>query len=201
MAAARAPRVYAADIDGVHEWIVAAPNQRAALDALGVNQDLFAQGLARPEKDPVKVEAARDQPGVALRRPKGSKGDFEPAGGDGSGAWDAALKAAPKGRAKRSAQEAPKPSKAARPASAQKAAPPRRETKPPPDRRPVLEARKALKAFGREAARTLGDLGQERAEVERRIKRAESSLAKRRESLTRAVEKAQAAYDRARADA
>jgi len=93
-AAARSPKVYAADLDGVHEWIVAAPNQRAALDALGVHQDLFAQGRASVERDPVKVEAARDQPGVPLRRARGSTEDFEPAGTADS-AWSAALRAAP----------------------------------------------------------------------------------------------------------
>src|SRR5690349_10083903 len=70
-------KVYEAEIDGLHEWVVAAPNQRAALDAFGVHQDLFAQGLARISDDP-EAQKAVDQPGVPLRRAKGSKGAFKP---------------------------------------------------------------------------------------------------------------------------
>ena len=56
-------KTYEAEIDGLHQWIVAAPNQRAALDAFGVHQDLFAQGLARPTSETGAVEAANASPG------------------------------------------------------------------------------------------------------------------------------------------
>jgi hypothetical protein len=80
-AKARTPKVYGAEIDGLNEWIVAAPNRPAALEAFGVNQDLFAQGMAWEEKDSAKVEAALAAPGQPLRRAKGSKAPFAPATG------------------------------------------------------------------------------------------------------------------------
>lgn len=88
----RQPKVYWAEIDGLNEWIVAAPNRPEALAAFGVRQNLFAEGAAGEEASPDKVEAARSQPGVPLRRPKGSNGAFAPS--DGASDWSAA---APKG--------------------------------------------------------------------------------------------------------
>jgi hypothetical protein len=85
---ARKPKVYGAEIDGLNEWLVAAPNRPAALDAFGVNQDLFAQDMAWEETDPAKIEAALETPGQPLRRAKGSKAPFAPAGGAAD--WSAA---------------------------------------------------------------------------------------------------------------
>ncbi len=98
MAKARALKVYAAEIDGLNDWIVAAPNRKAALDALGVRQDLFAQDMAREETDPKRVAAGREQPGVALRRPKGSDDPFKPAAGPTD--WSAAVPKASKAKSK-----------------------------------------------------------------------------------------------------
>jgi hypothetical protein len=84
----RKPKVYGAEIDGLNEWIVAAPNRPAALEALGVNQDLFAQGMAWEEKDPAKLKAALAAPGQPLRRAKGSKAAFAPA--TGAADWSSA---------------------------------------------------------------------------------------------------------------
>jgi len=188
MPAARAPRVYAAEIDGVHEWIVAAANQREALDALGVNQDLFAQGLARPERDPVKVEAARDQPGVPLRRAKGSKAAFE-AAGDGGSAWAAALEATPKGK------KAAKPAAKA-PTGAPKRPPPEKSKGPTAaDRKALREAEGALRAFDRTAAKALGALDAEIDAVERRRARLRREQDQRRGRLQRAVDKARSAVE------
>jgi hypothetical protein len=97
-------KVYAAEIDGLHEWLVAAPNRPQALEAFGIHQDLFAQGLAREETDPALIEQATKAPGVPLRRPKGSDAPFAPATGEAD--WSAAApkgaKAKPKTKADRS---------------------------------------------------------------------------------------------------
>lgn len=95
----RKPKVYWAEIDGLNEWIVAAPNKDEALAAFGVNQDLFAQGAAGEEADPDKAEAARAEPGTPLRRPKGSKAAFAPA--DGGTDWSAAIPKGAKSTAKK----------------------------------------------------------------------------------------------------
>jgi hypothetical protein len=96
---ARRLKVYAAEIDGLHEWIVAAANRPDALKAFGIHQDLFAQGMARDETDPVLVEQALKAPGTPLRRPKGSDGAFAPASGDAD--WSAAEPKGAKARPKK----------------------------------------------------------------------------------------------------
>jgi hypothetical protein len=55
-------RVYVTRI-GLTEWAAAAPNQKAALAAWDVREDLFASGAARVTKDPPTVELAMQSPG------------------------------------------------------------------------------------------------------------------------------------------
>jgi hypothetical protein len=69
------PKVYQASF-GFRESVVAAPNQKAALEAWGARQNLFAEGLARVADDPTAVEAALAHPGQPLSRPVGSTGAF-----------------------------------------------------------------------------------------------------------------------------
>lgn len=83
-AAARKParsrlRVYQLELDGLHDWIIAAPNQRAALARFGIRQDLFARGMAREIREGPELEAALALACTPLRRPKGEAGGFEPA--------------------------------------------------------------------------------------------------------------------------
>ncbi|RYF95071.1 MAG: hypothetical protein EON95_02905 [Caulobacteraceae bacterium] len=93
-------RTYTAEIDGLNQWIVAAPNQKAALEAFGVHQNLFAQGLADVTREPELIKAANAQPGVPLKRPKaGGKFSAGPAESD----WSGALAEASKGQAPRKA--------------------------------------------------------------------------------------------------
>ncbi|PVM86484.1 hypothetical protein [Caulobacter endophyticus] len=61
---------------GFHDSVVAAPNQKAALDAWGVRQDLFAEGDARVSEDEAAVKAALAHPGTPLRRAAGSNDPF-----------------------------------------------------------------------------------------------------------------------------
>lgn len=89
-------KTYWADIDGLHDWIVAAANQRAALEVFGVHQDLFSQRRAGVEDDPDRQEAAMARPGVPLRRRKGTRGAFRPV--DTGADWSDALTAVSKGK-------------------------------------------------------------------------------------------------------
>ncbi|MDP3659624.1 hypothetical protein [Phenylobacterium sp.] len=158
-----APRLktYAAEIDGVHEWIVAAPNQKAALDAFGVRQNLFAQGFAKLVADPVLERAAAASPGVPLRRDKGSKGAFA-AGPAGAETWAAALKAAPK-RAKAPSRKALDAAQAAVDAlDSQEAA-----------ERAPLEARRA--ALEREARTVEAEFTKRRAKLDAALARAKAA--------------------------
>ena len=74
-AAGRRLKVYRAAF-GFHESVVAAPNQKAALEAWGVRQNLFAEGEASVTTDEATVTAALAQPGVPLSRPVGGEGHF-----------------------------------------------------------------------------------------------------------------------------
>ena len=97
-------KVYWARIDGLNEWIVAAPNRPAALEAFGMRQDLFAHGAAGEETAPDKVAAAQGQPGVPLLRSKGSTSPFTPYSGVSD--WSAAAPKARKARPKKADRKA-----------------------------------------------------------------------------------------------
>jgi hypothetical protein len=145
-------KVYWAEIDGLHDWVVAAPNRDEALKAFGVRQDLFAQGEAGDASDPDAAKAARAAPLTPLRRPKGSSEPFAPA--TGAADWSAALaearpKAAP-GRSKtKAAAEAPPP-------------------KPKPDRRPLDRAEAELAAIESRHRDALERLVEDRARLDQR---------------------------------
>lgn len=61
---------------GFYDAVVAAPSQKAALEAWGINQNLFARGLASVVGDDEIIKLAKSQPGVVLRRIYGSKDKF-----------------------------------------------------------------------------------------------------------------------------
>jgi hypothetical protein len=73
---ARSPRlkVYAARLDGLNDYVVAAPNQGEALKAWDVHQNLFQEGLAAVTDEKSAVKAATARPGVVLRRRAQSRG-------------------------------------------------------------------------------------------------------------------------------
>ena len=170
VALAMAPRlkVFAASLDGLHQWIVAAPSQTQALAAWGVHQNLFQQGEAAVTDDPVAVKAALAAPGRPLRRPTGSSDPFKPAPESGDlDAWQAAAKA--------TGGKAP----------ARKA----------PDRRALRKAEAALADFDTEADARRGELAEQRAELERRATALERSLAQRRAALVAALAAARKAAD------
>jgi colicin import membrane protein len=73
---ARALKTYITSI-GFFDLAVAAPSMKAALEAWGVQRNLFHQGLATETDDPAIVKATMDQPGVVLRRAVGTKAAFK----------------------------------------------------------------------------------------------------------------------------
>jgi hypothetical protein len=61
---------------GFYDAIVAAPSQKAALDAWGVHQNLFQNGMASVVGDDEIIRLAKSRPGVVLRRMFGSRDKF-----------------------------------------------------------------------------------------------------------------------------
>jgi colicin import membrane protein len=62
---------------GFFELAVAAPSMKAALEAWGLNHNIFQHGFAKQTGDAKTVAAALAKPGVVLRRPVGTKGAFK----------------------------------------------------------------------------------------------------------------------------
>lgn len=190
-------KTYEAEIDGLHEWIVAAPNQRAALDAFGVHQDLFAQGLARVSKDEAATKQAEDHPGQPLRRPKGSSDAFQVVRTGSLDVWELAAAAAaqhPAMKAAPAGKPAPAPAKgkAAKPS---KAPPPR---PPPPAKAPsrtrLTKAEQALADFMARSEAEMAAVQQEIEELERRRTQLKVGHAARRARLAKELEEARADY-------
>lgn len=64
-------KVYRTSI-GFHDAYVAAPSQKAALDAWGSDKNLFARGVAEIVTDPKLVKDALARPGVVIRKLRGT---------------------------------------------------------------------------------------------------------------------------------
>jgi hypothetical protein len=159
---------------GFYETIVAAPSQKAALEAWGTRQNLFAEGMAKVETDAAAVKAALAHPGQVLQRPAGGRDAFKPA------AQAAAPKVPPKPKAAPKAKAPPKP-----------------KPKPKPDRSALTEAERALEAARAAGRSELADLQREREELESREREAIRRLDRETKALEKAREKAERAYVRA----
>lgn len=158
-------KVYQAEIDGLHQWIVAAPNKRAALDAFGVHQDLFAQGMAKVSDDAAAIKAAAAKPGEPLRRLTGSSDPFKPVEPGGVTAWTKAAEALPKtAKAK------------------------------PPSRKTLDRAEAALAKFEAEAQSELDAFESQRAVIAAKEAKARARHDRKRADFAEAVDAAREAY-------
>ena len=157
---------------GFHDAYVAAPSQKAALEAWGADANLFARGVAEQVTDPKLTAAPLDRPGEVI---KVSRGDLA-----------AQLKAlgprAKKARAGANDDEAPeKPRKAAKP-------------KPPPKRDKVDAAEDALKQARQRHERAEKALETQRDAIERKLEALRSKQEKERARLERKRDEAREAY-------
>lgn len=180
-------KVYRTPI-GFHDAYVAAPSQKAALEAWGSDANLFARGVAELVTDPALTREPLASPGTVVRRLRGSADDH--------------FAALPRTRAKRPRKAEPaRPAPRAAKAEPTPGAPPR--AKPPPKARPrpsraKLDAtEEALDAIDRRHREELAAmrrreeaLATERRAIEQRQKREV-------EKLMRARERVKEAYDRA----
>jgi hypothetical protein len=62
---------------GFFELALAAPSMKAALEAWGMGHDAFRQGFAKETHDAKTVASTMAKPGIVLRRPVGTKGEFK----------------------------------------------------------------------------------------------------------------------------
>src|SRR5438067_8896483 len=117
---------------GFFDTVVAAPSQKAALEAWGSRQNLFHDGTASVATDPQAIKAALQKPGVVLKRLAGSDGEF--------------VEQPPlSGNLPRTHQKKRAAAKPAKPATPEKPPKPVRTTaKPAPDRSKIEAAERAL---------------------------------------------------------
>ena len=194
----RALRVYRLPI-GFHDAYVAAPTQKAAIEAWGSDKDVFQRGQAELVTDAELTKEPLENPGKVIKRLRGTAAE-----------QIAALGETPAPASKRSApRRKPGPSsggrtgprrspgndneKPARPARAK--APPK--PKPRPSRANLDEAEQALAEAEARHQAAVKDLREREAALARERKALETKQDAERERLEARREKAEAAYEEA----
>lgn len=171
-------KVYATRI-GFHEVIVAAPNQKAALAAWDIRDNLFADGDARVlDDDPEARAAAEGAPGVVFRRLAG-----------GSDPWRPVDQPSARPRVPRLARPKAAAAPAAEPGARARARPAARP-KPAPDRSRLDAAERALAKAECAARDEQARIARERQALDRREARAKQAL----DSARRRLETARRAF-------
>ncbi|WP_022682027.1 hypothetical protein [Sphingobium bisphenolivorans] len=166
----RALKVYRTAI-GFHDAYVAAPSQKAALEAWGADVNLFARGVAELVTDEALVKEPLAAPGKVIKRARGSIAEHL-----------AALPA-----------DEPAPRQSAKPASPRKPARP----KPRPSRRALEEAEEALARLEEVQAGERKDLARREAALKRERQALEKKQAADHARLEEARNAEQARYEKA----
>lgn len=189
---------------GFFELALAAPSMKAALEAWGMGHNAFQHGFAKQTDDPKILAATMARPGVVLRRPVGTKGEFTERSELPKDLWKL---------------EAPK----AEPVRPKAKAPAKRRTKAKPvkddkkDRAAILSFEKAKQRRDAERAKEQAEADtkreKEQARMERDLAKAEdvldrakahheaiaSAIAKERDKLDRRAEAEESRWKKERA--
>jgi len=173
-------KVYRTPI-GFHDAYVAAPSQKAALEAWGSDHDLFARGVAELVEDPELTREPLAKPGEVIRRSRGTAAEQ--------------IAALPADRPKRARAERAEPPSAPKPK-----AQPKPKPKPKPDRAPLDAARDALEEIEARHRRERDDLAAREAALARDRRETETRHASELASLREQVDRAQTTYDSAMRD-
>ncbi|HEY9554582.1 hypothetical protein [Allosphingosinicella sp.] len=181
---ARALKVYKIPI-GFHDAYVAAPTQKAAIEAWGSDKDVFQRKQAELVTDPELTKAPLESPGKVIKRLRGTAAE-----------QIAALGETKKPAARKGAKAELEEGAAARSTRKVKAKPPPKPT-PRPSRARLDEAEQALAEAeaGHEAA--LKEIREREAELVRERKALEKNQDEERERLEARRDKAEAAYEEA----
>ena len=157
---------------GFHDAYVAAPSQKAALEAWGAGANLFARGTAEQVTDPRLTAEPLKHPGKVICV---SRGDLK-----------AQLKALGP-RKKPSAKSAPKQKTTPTPSTP-------RKPKPPPKRDRVDRAEAALGDAREKQARERATLEKQREAIERKLDALQGRQEKELARLERRLDEARAVY-------
>ena len=160
---------------GFHDAFVAAPSQKAALEAWGADGNLFAQGIAEQVDDPALMEEPLARPGEVIKRVRGSLDEHVAALG----------KAAPK----------PKPkTEPAQPVVKAKA---KAKLKPKPSRDALDAAEEALEKAEKKQRKKLRAMDEEIQALERKRRELQRKHETERDKLTEKRDRARSAYEKA----
>ena len=162
---------------GFHDAYVAAPSQKAALEAWGADSNIFAQGIAEQVTDPAQMEEALANPGKVIKKVRGSadehfaeleRGPARKKAGkpEGDGAEIVVLK-------------------------------PRAKPKPKPSRDELDTAEEALEKADKKQRKVLRKIDEKIQTLERERRELQRRNETERDKLTDRRDRAKSAYDRA----
>lgn len=167
---------------GFHDAYIAAPSQKAALQAWGSDKNLFSSGAAEQVEDPELMREPLGNPGTVIRRLRGTVGEHMAAlPKDSPPPW-------PKREESAAAEPAP-------PRKAQPKRPPK--PKPRPDRAALTRAETELADAEARHDGARAALAERQAGLDRERRKLEADQARERDRLDRKVEAAREKYDRA----
>lgn len=155
---------------GFHDAFVAAPSQKAALEAWGSDSNLFAQGAAEQVTEPALMKVPLENPGQVVKVLRGTKAEQLAALGK------------------------QKPSK--RPSGKQPEILPARRS-PRPSRTALDKAEAALDALKQRQARQAEALEKRRQEVEHRLRELRRRHERERDEVCERLEEEKAQFERA----
>ena len=161
---------------GFHDAYVAAPSQKAALEAWGADSNIFAQGIAEQVTDPKLMEEPLARPGEVIKKLRGSHEEHVAALG----------KASPK---KAKAREDPGTSTKAK-----------SKPKPRPKRDELDSAEEALENIEKKHRKALRKIDDQIERLERERRDLLRKQERERDKLADEVERARSAYQRALRD-
>lgn len=177
----RALKVYRIPV-GFHDAYVAAPSQKAAIEAWGSDKDVFQRGQAELVTDKALTKEPLERPGEIVKRLRGTAAEQIAALG-------------PASRGPRGETEARKPAKGPKGRTNATPKPPR--PKPRPSRKKLDEAEAALAEAEARHGEALQALKAREEALARERKALEGKQDRERETLEARREKAEAAYEAA----
>lgn len=156
---------------GFHDAYVAAPSQKAALQAWGADADLFARGIAESIDDPKLLAEAAQKPGTVIKRARGTAAEH-------LASANKSMKAPP-----RKAEGRVIPAK------------PRAKPRPRPSRKALDLAEQKLHEHVRSVEARIGELEKERARIGMQIAKLRKEGEGQADKFQAAVDKARAKYE------
>jgi hypothetical protein len=161
---------------GFHDAYVAAPSQKAALEAWGADANIFAQGIAEQITDPKLMEEPLANPGKVIRRLRGSAEEHVAALGK------TAAKKKDGSRIKSGMTKEDRP-KSPRP--------------PKPSRAELDAAEEALEKAEKKQRKALRKIDEQVQKLERERRDLQRKHERERDKLAEEVDSARSAYERA----